>query len=329
MIAIGAEDIRTHLKMADCIEAMEDLYRNGSGEMALQPMRTLNRINDDSLILTMPSYSQILKRFGVKIISEYKSNAEKFSLPVQGGVIVLFDAENAKPLAILNAPILTAIRTGAVSGLATKLLSRKDSNSVAVVGSGQQARALLEGVYEVRTISKVRVFSRNYAHAKSFAKEMTKDLGISVVPHEERREATKNADIIILATNSTTPVIEWKEIFSGCHINSVGTLPDRREIDLETVCNSRLYVDTRQGVLNEAGDVMHAVKSGTIQESHLIGDLSDLLSGKCEGRQNENQVTLFKSVGQGLQDVYASDRLYRMLADDARLANTMTIRSPA
>lgn len=314
MMAIGTSDIRKNLKMVECIDAMEDLYRSEAGEIALQPMRTLNRVDGDSLIFTMPSYSKALRLFAVKIVSEYKNNPKRFSLPVQGGIIVLIDAENSQPLAILDSAMLTSIRTGAVSGLATKLLSRKDAKSVAVVGSGQQARTLLEAMCAVRDVSEVRVFSRDHSHARSFAKEMGECLGVPSVAYEERRKALVNADIVILATNSTVPVLDWSDLSEGCHINSVGTLPERRELDLETVCHSMLYVDSKEGVLKEAGDVMHAIGSGRIGEDHVIGDLSDLLSGRCRGRQNDSDITLFKSVGFGLQDVYASERVYRNLA---------------
>jgi alanine dehydrogenase len=316
MIAIDSQVIKNNLRMSDAINAMEDLYRNGGSELAVQPMRTLNRIDEDSLLLTMPSHSRKLKRFAVKIVSEFRSNPKRFSLPVQGGVIVLIDAENSKPLAILDSAAITAIRTGAVSGLATKLLSRRDSRSVALVGSGQQARTLVEAICTVRGISEVRVFSKNYVHAKLFAKEMTVKLEVPIKPHEKRSEALKNSDIVVLATNSSSPVIDWTDISEGSHINSIGTLPDRRELDRKTVCNSKLYVDSRDGVLKEAGDVMEAIRSGKMSEKNLIGDLHEVITGKCEGRKKESEVTLFKSVGIGLQDVYASDRVYNKVALD-------------
>lgn len=325
MLAIGASDIRNNLTMDECINAMEDLYRNGPGEISSQPMRTLSRIDKDSLILTMPSYSHSLNRFAVKIVSEYKNNRKNFSLPVQGGVIVLMDGENSKPLAILDSVMLTAIRTGAVSGLAAKLLSRKDSSSVAVVGSGQQARTQLEAVCRVRRISDARVFSRDFSHAERFSKEMSGSLNISVAPFRERNKALKDADIIILATNSSEPVIEWNEVSPGCHINSIGTLPERRELDLATICNSKLFVDTREGVLREAGDVISAIESGKITDDNVLGDIADILSGRSKGRLGKNEVTLFKSVGFGLQDVYASNRVYDKMSRDRSFVARMSV----
>ncbi|MCL4519257.1 MAG: ornithine cyclodeaminase family protein, partial [Thaumarchaeota archaeon] len=188
-----------------------------------------------------------------------------------------------------------------------------ESTTLADIGSGQQARAILEAVCCVRKIERASVFSRSQANARQFAKEMGETLGLEILPSEDRPSALKDCDIIIVATNSSSPVIDWREIPSGAHINSVGTLPERREIDSETVRNSSLFVDTKEGVLKEAGDVIHAIKNGMVSEDHIVGDLKDLITGRVKGRSSENQITLFKSVGFALQDVYACDHAYRKL----------------
>lgn len=303
--------------MRECIDAMEDLYLREGGNIGAQPLRYVTHVDSDSVILTMPAYSRRLERFAVKMVTEYKKNPSRYSLPVQGGVTVLMDSENSKVLASLDSPTITALRTGAVSGLASKYLSRRDSKSVAVIGSGQQARTILEAVSCVREVDRVKVFSRTHGNAVQFAKEMGRLLGIEVKATEERATAMKNADILIVATNSSTPVIDWNEVPKGAHINSVGTLPDRRELDVETVCNSSLYVDIKEGVLKEAGDVIEAIKSGRITETHILGDLTDLAKKQVEGRASDKEVTLFKSVGFALQDIYASDRVYRKSSRDS------------
>ena len=297
--------------MRECIAAMEELYLNEN--LGVQPLRTVLHVDPDSVILTMPAYSSNLGRFAIKIVTEYRQNPARFSLPVQGGVTVLMDSRNSRVIASFDSPTITAIRTGAVSGLATKYLARENSNSVAVIGSGQQARAILEAVCCVRKIERASVFSRSQANARQFAKEMAENLGLDILPSEVRPSALKDCDIVIVATNSSSPVIDWREIPAGAHINSVGTLPERRELDSETVRNSSLFVDTREGVLKEAGDVIHAIKNGLVREDHIVGDLKDLITGRVKGRSSENQTTLFKSVGFALQDVYACDHAYRKL----------------
>lgn len=310
MMHFDANQIKQSLPMSECINAMEDLYANEEESIEKQPMRTVLRVDQDSVILTMPSLSTKLNRFAVKIVTEYKNNPANFSLPVQGGITVLMDSRNSNVLATFDSPMITAIRTGAVSGLATRYLSRKDSETVAVIGSGQQARSILEAVCCVRQIKNALVYSRTMANAVQFTNEMRRTLGISIEAVEDRSSALKNGDIIIVATNSALPVIDWNEIPKGAHINSIGTLPERRELDLESVCNSALFADTREGVLKEAGDVIHAIKIGEVTERHLLGTLSDLIKKKTIGRSSVDQVTLFKSVGFALQDVYACTRVY-------------------
>ena len=294
---IEAAEVQRLLTMQECIGVVEQLYLNESENIYQQPIRTVTRVDADSVILSMPAYSPRLKRFAVKVVTEFKNNPAKYSLPVQGGLILLLDAKNSSILATLDAPMITAIRTGAVSGVATKLVARKDSKTVAVVGSGEQARTQLEAVCAVRTISEVSVYSRNISNSTRFAREMSQELGILVRAHESRRAALANADIVILATNSATPVLDWSEVPKGCHINSIGTLPTHAELDVETVAHSRIFVDNKTAVPLEAGDMLNALNSGRIAKKDIQGELSDLLLHRVVGRNSDDQVTLFKSVG--------------------------------
>jgi alanine dehydrogenase len=314
MISIGANEVKKVLSLRECIDLIEDLYRFDSHEINSQPLRTLTRVDEHSVILTMPASSNRIKRFAVKIVTEFSKNPERFSIPSQGGTILLFDLDNGMPLASLDAPAITAIRTGALCGLATKILSRKNSSTVALIGSGQQARTQLEGVCATRKIKEVKVYSRDFSHAKDLAIQMTPELNIPILAVQERREATGSSDIIIAATNSPVPVIDWVEDVSpGCHINSIGTLPDRRELDSDTIRNAKLFVDLKEGVLKEAGDVMQAIKDNVVEQDHIVADLSELVKHEKIGRENDQEVTLFKSVGFGLLDVYAADFVYRKM----------------
>ncbi len=309
---LSADQVQSNLTMKGCISAMEDLYSHEAGSISKQPKRIVTVIDPDSVILTMPSFSEKLGLFAVKIITEFKRNPENYSLPVQGGLTLLMDSGNSATLAMLDSPAVTALRTGAVAGLATKILSRENSSQVGVIGSGQQARAMLEAVCSVRKIRSARVYSRNQNNSTRFALEMQEKLGLPIESVSDRKAAVRNADILNIATNSSTPVVVWEEISPGTHVNSVGTLPDRRELDLETVLRSDLYVDTKEGVLAEAGDVLHAVKSGQLTPGDIKGDLFELVSGARQfSRKNVTQITLFKSVGLALQDVYASAYIYR------------------
>ena len=311
---IDAELVHANLKMTECIDAMEELYSYEESSMIRQPKRVVTHIDDESVILTMPSFSDRLGMFAVKIVTEYKKNPEKYSLPVQGGLTVLMNSRNSSVLALLDSPTITSIRTGAVSGVATKHLSRSDSHEVGCIGSGQQARAMLEAVFAVREIKHAKVYSRDPKNSNLFAAQMSEKLGIPVKAELDRKSATGGVDILNVATNSSIPVVRWEDVPKNAHINSVGTLPDRRELDLDTVVNSELFVDTKEGVLNEAGDIIHAIRSGKLKESDIKADLFQLLARTRDGRTNESGTTLFKSVGFALQDVYASNRVYRRLS---------------
>ena len=312
--------------MHDCIEAMKDLYSNEADSISHQPRRNVTVIDPDSVILTMPAFSQKLGFFAVKIVTEFKKNPERFSLPIQGGMTLLMDSRNSAILAMMDSPAVTALRTGAVSGLATSLLSREKSRKIGLIGSGQQARAMLEAVCAVRKIESAKIYSRNPKNAIQFASEMENKLGLPIETVAERKIATRDADILNVATNSSTPVLSWEEIIPGTHINSVGTLPDRQELDLETVVRSDLFVDTKQGVLTEAGDVLNAVKSGRLTPNDIKADLFQLVSNSRERPGSQDRVTLFKSVGFALQDVYASAYVYRNLYGEK---SQRTVRQPS
>jgi ornithine cyclodeaminase len=289
---------------------MEELYSNEESSMILQPKRVVTHIDNESVILTMPSFSTRLGLFAVKIVSEYKKNPEKNSLPVQGGLTVLMSSRSSSILALLDSPTITSIRTGAVSGLATKYLSRSASQEVGSIGSGQQARAMLEAACVVRKIKHAKVFSRDSRNSNLFAVEMSDKLDITVEAVRDRKSASEGVDILNVATNSSIPVLSWDEIPKNIHINSVGTLPERRELDLDTIVNSELYVDTKVGVLSDAGDVIHAVHSGKLKESTIKGDLFELVTGTRQAKTDLSGTTLFKSVGFALQDVYACNRVF-------------------
>jgi alanine dehydrogenase len=304
MRQIDAAEINQRLPMIDCIEAMERMFAQEKEQISSQPLRLLTTLNRDSLIMCMPAHSMLLNRYAVKIVSEFKLNPKLYSLPIQGGVIVFIDSLNSTVLALLDSPAITEIRTAAVSGLATKLLSRKDSESVGIIGSGAESRRILEAVLTVRPkLKSAKVFSLHFSNAQRFANEMSKMLGLPVEAHNDRKQVMSSADILIVATNSKSPVTNWSDVKPGCHINSIGVY--QTEIDESTVQNSALFVDSKQSVLAEAKDVSDAIKAGKISEDHIRGDLGEVLDGSKRGRTIETEVTLFKSVGFALQDVYA------------------------
>jgi ornithine cyclodeaminase/alanine dehydrogenase-like protein (mu-crystallin family) len=306
---LSFESIDSSVTVSSCINCLESLFKNeAESDIEDQPKRSYVRPDDDSVIFTMPALSKRLGRFCVKVVSEYKRNPSRFGLPVQGGAILLFDSKDSRLLAVLDSAVITEIRTGAVCAVASKFLSREDSTKVGVIGCGRQARRMLEGACAVRKIQFVTAFSRDFQHASAFADEMASRIpGVQIKAVRDRATACREADILIVATNSSEPAISWKELSKGTHINSIGTLPERRELDEDTIFNSSLYVDNYDGVLTEAGDVMAAISSGRIGRDHIRANLSKLVKNLTIGRRSEDEVTLFKSVGFALLDLYASD----------------------
>jgi ornithine cyclodeaminase len=307
---LDGETVKSVMSYSECIDLLKKMFFDSSHEIEAQPPRTIVPIGEDGVILVMPSYSEKIKRFAVKIVSEFRKNPERYGIPVQGGKIILTDGENGKTLALIDSPSVTEIRTASLCALATDILARKDSAEVCVIGSGKEARAILEAFCTLRRIKKVKVKSRKYENAIKYAEDMMKKTHTEITAHTETKEATRDADIIITATNSETPVLDYTDVNKGTHVTSIGTLPTRRELTDELIASSSVFVDTRKGVLREAGDIMHAIEIGKFSQEKIKADIAELVTGKHPGRERDDEITLFKSVGFALMDVYVASEIF-------------------
>ncbi|MBS1241039.1 MAG: ocd [Gemmatimonadetes bacterium] len=304
-ILSGAE-VERLLGMDDCINAMgEALSCLARGE-AMQPLRTMLRLpGSRGLFGVMPAQVDRPDAFGVKVISVYPSN-EGTRYDSHQGAVLLFEPEHGSLAAILDATAVTAIRTAAVSGLATRYLAREDAGDLAILGTGVQARTHLEAMMCVRPVRRVRVWSRHEANRASFRDWASDRFGLAVETPETARETVADADLICTVTSSRTPVLEGVWIAPGAHINAVGaSLPEARELDTEAVVRSRLYVDRIESARNEAGEYLIPVAEGRITDSHIVGELGDLVLGRIPGRGAAEEVTLFKSLGLAVEDIAA------------------------
>ena len=220
------------------------------------------------------------------------------------GVVLLFDAEHGKLLAIADASSITAIRTSAVSGLATRLLAREDAHELALLGAGVLSLPHLEAVKCVRDIRRVRVWSRSGERANELAARARKQFDIDVVVSGSAREAVDGADVVCTITAARTPVLEGAWLAPGTHVNAVGaSIPTARELDTAAVVRSRLFADRRESTMAEAGDFLIPRSEGAVTDAHILGELGDLLAGTVKGRVNRDDVTLFKSLGLAVEDV--------------------------
>jgi ornithine cyclodeaminase/alanine dehydrogenase-like protein (mu-crystallin family) len=230
-------------------------------------------------------------------------------LPRIRALVLLFDATDGSPLAIVHGGELTAIRTGAASGAATEILARTASTRAAVFGAGLQARRQLEAVCSVRSIRGARVFDPCGEAAGRFAREMAAALGIPVDVASSPAGALDGADVVCTATTSAVPVFDDRDLAPGAHINAIGSYkPDAREIPAETVERARVVVDSLGAALEEAGDLVLPLREGRIGRAHIETELGEVISGRKEGRRSDGEVTLFKSVGVATQDLAAAAR---------------------
>jgi len=313
MLILNHAQVEQLLPMAECISAMEQAFAALAGGQAQQPLRTIFKPPEVKGVLAMmPTFSASPSpMFGLKAICVFPGNAAIGKDAHQGGVM-LFDGETGEMIAVVNASAITAIRTAAVSALATRLLSREDAGDLAIIGAGVQARSHLDAVNCVRPLRRVRIAARNFENAKHFANEMQSQCAAVIEPVASAEAAVSGADIIVTATTSRDPVLQREWISPGAHINAIGTFsPKAREVDTNTIAAARLFVDRRESALNEAGDYLIAAQEGAIGPEHIRADLGEVLTGVYPGRTSPEEITVFKSLGLAIEDLAAAAHVYK------------------
>jgi ornithine cyclodeaminase/alanine dehydrogenase-like protein (mu-crystallin family) len=294
--------------MAEAIRAAREAFLQLSNGRAIVPLRTPMELPArDGGALFMPVYLPESGQIGLKAVSVFAENPRK-GLPVIHALFLIMDGQDGRPLAVMDGESLTALRTGAASGLATDLLAREEARAAAVIGTGVQGRTQLEAVCSVRPIERAYAIDLSRAKAEAFAREMSDRLAIPVTPAEAER-ALPDCDVLCTATPATHPVFSDSLLKPGVHINAVGAYkPEMCEIPRETVVRARVIVDSRAACMAEAGDLLQPIEAGLIDESHIHGEIGEVAAGASEGRASEEQVTLFKSVGNAAQDLAAASR---------------------
>lgn len=301
---ISGDDVRALLPMDACINLMgETLARLSAGD-GQNPLRAVMPLGGgpDRFGL-MPGALTVPAVFGIKMLSLFPGNAAA-GLSSHLGLVALFEADRGQPVALLEASAITAIRTAAVSALATRLLARTDAGDLALLGSGEQAESHLEAIRRVRRIRRVRVWSRNAKNARDFADRNGE--GIEVC--ERVADAVAGADIICTLTGARTPILNGGMIGPGVHINAVGAcIPVAAEVDTALVAKSRYVVDLRASAEAEAGEYLMARAAGAISSDHIVAELGEIASGAAIGRRSAEEITLFKSLGLAVEDLAAAD----------------------
>jgi len=299
---------------------MTDALRTLALGGALLPLRQVVRLPDGrNAFALMPAALNEPSALGAKIITVFPGN-DATPYDSHQGAVLLFDTEYGRLIAILDASTITALRTAAVTAVATRLLARDDARALALLGAGVQAETHLESIALVRPIDEVRVWSRSGDRARRFADRFTTP-GMRIVVCQSAREAVEGADVVCTVTSSREPVLSGDWIAPGTHINAIGaSLATSRELDSAAVAKSRLYVDRRESTLNEGGDFLVPKREGLIGDDHIVGELGELLlePPRIRGRRSADEITLFKSLGLAIEDVGAARRIYdRALATGA------------
>jgi len=296
---LTGDDVRAALPMPKAIDIMKSAFGQLSAGKATVPLRT--RISSGKgVTLLMSAYLHSSQDLGIKIVSIYKDNPS-LGLPTTTASVIVLDPQTGIPRALIEGDALTAIRTGATGGLAAELLARRNATKIALFGAGVQGRAQLQGVMAVASITEVNLFDLSLSAAQKLADEITTwKNALTVNLGSNPRQAIQDADIIITATTSSTPLFNGNDLKPGTHITGVGSFtPEMQEVDEVTVRRARVVVDSREACLSEAGDII-------IPKATIDAELGEIINGLKPGRQSDEEITFFKTVGVAVEDAAAA-----------------------
>ena len=311
-ILLSRKDLKELITMSDAIQAVEEGFRQYAKGQCDVPVRKEMRIDENQgMFLFMPAFMKSDNAFGTKIVSVFANNPKRGLSTIQG-VYMLNDPTTGELLALMDGIFLTAVRTGATSAVATKYLARRDAAILAIIGSGGQAAFQAAAICKVRPIREVYVYDTNPQKVHEFSDTASRDLKLPVTAVKSSREAAIRADILVTATTATEPVFNGDDLKPGTHINAIGyQSPSSRELDSITVKKARIVVDTYEGCLAEAGDLLIPIQRGELSEDDIYADLGKIISGQKKGRSNDTDITLFKSLGFALEDLVTAQAAYR------------------
>jgi len=311
---VNKEKIASLLPMEECIAVMEKMFRSLAAGECLQPLRNIMRLPEGRGVLgMMPGHAAKLGVMGIKVISVFHANSES-GLPSHQGIVILFDAKNGQPLMLFDALEITAIRTAAASAVATKLLARDNSSTLSIIGSGEQAKRHIEAMLLVRNIKQVNIWSRSEKNAKQLVNDLSGEYNLHINVKKNVQQAVEHADIICTVTSTKEPVVKGDWIAAGTHINAVGSsTAGARELDTAAMIKSKLFADRYESLFNEAGDFLIPKKEGAINDEHVKAEIGEVLAGTKKGRENEEDITVFKSLGIAAEDIFSAYHIYQKI----------------
>lgn len=310
------QHVHALLPMSDLIAAMESALAKFSAREVLQPVRTVLTVGPTKAYYgLMPAYLPSPASMGAKLVTVFGEN-HKRGLPSHLATILLLDPETGALQAIMDGRYITEARTAAVSAVSTRFLANPDASTLAIIGSGVQARSHLEAYQHVRQLKQVRIWSPNARSRSQFVDDMSPTVNVPVVAADTADAAVRGADLIVLVTSSPTPVIDDAWVSAGAHVVCVGACrPTQQEMPPPLVKRGRLYVDSRAAALVEAGDIVMNIAAGLFDASHIRGEIGELVLGRVPGRSSRDEITIFKSLGMAVEDVVAADLVFRRASE--------------
>ncbi|MFK4477801.1 ornithine cyclodeaminase family protein [Bacillus sp. RC206] len=311
MLVISANEQRNLVNMKEVIEYAALALKEFSAGRTITPIRgSLPFAKEQNTALIMPSVAEGLEALGLKVVTVVPQN-KKIGKKTINGIVMLSDFKTGEPLALLEGSYLTMIRTGALSGVATKHLARHNAKNLCIIGTGEQAKGIAEAVLAVRDIEKIILYNRTEEKAYAFAQYIQEKLGKPAYVYTNPNEAISEADIIITTTNASTPVFSEK-LQKGVHINAVGSFrPSMQELPSHAIANAnKVVVESKEAALEETGDLQVPIKEGLFEASDIHAELGQIISGEKAGRENDEEITIFKSVGLAVVDIIVAKYLY-------------------
>ena len=312
MLLLSEKQVQGLIDIDELIEALEQAHIQYSTGNAVMPVRLVVPLPQiDGRITSMPGYLNEDKALGMKVVTYFQNNPKQ-NLPAILATIMLFSAETGKMIAAMDGSYITAIRTACASAMATKVLANPQTPVLGILGAGVQARAHIQALARVRKLEKIKLYSPSGASAA--ARQAGDGAASSAVPSKSTKnaeEAVRDADLVVTVTTAKEPILKKDWLKPGVHINAVGShRPDMREIDGATLARAKVVVDSREAIMAECGDILLAIKEGSIAKENIHGEIGEVLAGTKPGREHTDEVTLYKSVGIAIQDVATANLVY-------------------
>jgi alanine dehydrogenase len=312
MLILSETQVKSLLDLDELIAALAQAHRQYSTGNAVMPVRLVVPLPQiQGRITSMPGYLNDDKALGMKVVTYFQDNPQR-GLPAILATIMLFSADTGKMIAAMDGAYITAIRTACASALATRTLANADTPVLGILGAGVQARAHIHALSQVRQLQRIKIYSPSADSALSIKAELEPQCGVTIEVAPTAEDTVRDSDLLVTVSTAKEPIVSAAWLKPGVHINAVGShRPDLREIDGATLKKARVIVDSREAIMAECGDILLALKEGSISEADIHGEIGEVLAGTKAGRVSAEEITLYKSVGIAIQDVATAQLVYR------------------